>query len=153
MIHGRIRIMIDTAVANLKTARAIVACGAGVRDAAAFDLVRRLADALGATLAGTRPAVDRGFIEPGRMIGQTGLIVRPELYVAVGISGSSQHRTGIRETGTIVAVNSDPHAPIFSIAHYGIIGDLREVIPEMLAALRGGSTIERFAETHALRSH
>jgi electron transfer flavoprotein alpha subunit len=153
MILRPIQIMAVNGSANLKFARAVVACGAGVRDEETFDLVRQLADALGATIAGTRPAVDRGFIEHDRMIGQTGVTVRPDLYIALGISGSWQHQTGMEEAGTIVAVNADPRAPIFSLAHFGIIGDLREVLPEMLAAVRGGSTIEQFAETHALRSH
>jgi hypothetical protein len=96
---------------TLQTARRIVACGAGVRTEDDFSLVRALADALGACLAGTRPAVDRGWISPDLMIGQTGLNVRPEIYVAIGISGASQHRTGIAGSGTIIAINADPQAP------------------------------------------
>jgi len=134
---------------DLKSARVIVACGAGVRSEADFDLARRLAECLGAELAGTRPAVDRGFLPPDRMIGQTGVSVRPDVYIALGISGSAQHRSGIHADAAIIAVNSDPRAPICSFADYVIIGDLKQVIPKMISACRDGATIDQIAHSSA----
>ncbi|UCD75113.1 MAG: electron transfer flavoprotein subunit alpha/FixB family protein [Phycisphaerales bacterium] len=132
--------------ADLKTARVVVACGAGVRTEADFRLVEKLAEVLGAAIAGTRPAVDRGFITKEQMIGQTGVTVRPEVYIAVGISGSTQHRTGVARSAKVVAINSDPKAAILSVADRGIIGDLNEVIPQMIAAAKAGATAEQLVE-------
>ena len=84
----------------------------------------------------SRPAVDGGYAEKDHQVGQTGTTVRPKLYIAAGISGSIQHQAGMAEAGTIVAINTDPDAPIFSIAHYGILGDLKDVIPKMIEAAR-----------------
>ena len=137
---------------NLKSARTIVAVGAGVKTEAAMVLVRQLAECLGAPIAGTRPAVDRGFISPGQMIGQTGLTVQPEIYIAIGISGASQHQTGMGESAKIVAVNSDPSAPIFSVAECAIVGELEQVIPRMIDACQDGATIEQIVQSSSTGS-
>ena len=134
---------------DLESAEVVVAIGAGVRCEADFRLVRELADCLGAAIAGTRPAVDRGFITHEQMIGQTGRTVRPELYIAVGISGSMQHRTGVGQSATVIAINSDPKAAIFSVADHAIIGDLHQVIPKMIAAILAGATVEQIVESTA----
>lgn len=121
----------------LKSASIIVAGGAGVGSKENFELLRELAAVLGGEVAGSRAAVDAGYISADRQIGQTGLTVRPKLYIAAGISGAVQHRAGMDESSKIIAINSDPDAPIFEIAHYKIVGDLKEVIPELIRALRG----------------
>jgi len=121
---------------NLKGARIIVAGGAGVGSKENFRLIYELAGAVGGAVGASRAAVDSGFIGKEHQIGQTGTTVRPALYIACGISGAVQHRAGMEESAKIVAINIDPEAPIFSIAHYGIVGDLKQVIPMMIKALR-----------------
>ncbi len=121
---------------NLKGARVIVAGGSGVGSKENFKLVYDLAHVLGAQVGASRAAVDRGFIDKAHQVGQTGTTVRPALYIALGISGQVQHRAGMEESAKIVAVNKDPDAPIFSIAHYGIVGDLNDVVPMMTRAIR-----------------
>ena len=121
---------------NLKGARVIVSGGAGVGSAENFKLIRDLAHVLGAEVGASRAAVDGGFIDHDHQVGQTGTTVRPKLYIACGISGAVQHRAGMSESGRIIAINSDPNAPIFGIAHYGIVGDLNEVLPKMIKAYR-----------------
>ncbi|HUU11117.1 MAG TPA: electron transfer flavoprotein subunit alpha/FixB family protein [Phycisphaerae bacterium] len=121
---------------NLKAARIIVAGGAGVGGKENFRLVWDLANALGAAVGASRAAVDRGWIDKDHQVGQTGTTVRPALYIAVGISGAVQHRAGMGEAKKIVAVNADPQAPIFQVAHYGIVGDLNRVIPMMIDAVK-----------------
>jgi len=127
---------------NLKAARVIVAGGAGVGSRENFQLIWDLAHCLGAAVGGSRAAVDLGFVDHDHQVGQTGTTVRPALYVACGISGAIQHRAGMEEAGKIVAVNSDRDAPILSIAHYGIVGDLNVVIPKMVKAIRHGASVE-----------
>ena len=121
---------------DLKRAQIIVSGGAGVGSAENFKLIRELADTLGGQVGASRAAVDGGFIDHDHQVGQTGTTVRPKLYIACGISGQVQHRAGMQESGTIVAVNNDPEAPIFSIAHYGIVGDLNDVIPKLIDAYK-----------------
>jgi electron transfer flavoprotein alpha subunit len=121
---------------NLKAARIIVAGGAGVGSKENFKKVWDLAHCLGAGVGASRAAVDLGFCDKDHQIGQTGTTVRPALYIAVGISGAVQHRAGMEESAKIVAINSDPSAPILSIAHYGIVGDLNKVLPMMIKSLK-----------------
>jgi electron transfer flavoprotein alpha subunit len=121
---------------NLKAARIIVAGGAGVGSKDNFRLIWDLANCLGAAPAATRAAVDLGFIDSDHQVGQTGTTVRPSLYIAVGISGAIQHQAGMSQSQKIVAVNNDPDAPIFQIAHYKVVGDLNVVVPKMIKAIK-----------------
>ncbi|MFO7446042.1 MAG: electron transfer flavoprotein subunit alpha/FixB family protein [Ignavibacteriaceae bacterium] len=114
---------------NLKGAPVIVAGGYGLGTKENFNLLHDLAHLIGGEVAGSRAAVDAGFITPDRQVGQTGVTVRPKLYIACGISGAIQHRAGMQESNKIIAINSDPDAPIFGVAHYGIVGDCMQVIP------------------------
>lgn len=127
---------------DLKAARIIVAGGAGVGSKDNFQLIWDLANCLGASPAATRAAVDLGFIDHDHQVGQTGTTVRPSLYIAVGISGQIQHQAGMSQSQKIIAINSDPAAPIFNIAHYKIVGDLNIVVPMMIKALREKSIKE-----------
>ena len=129
------RVRQDSTV-NLKGAQIIVAGGYGVGSKENFKLIRDLADALGGEVAASRAAVDAGWISHDYQVGQTGVTVRPKLYIACGISGSVQHCAGMSESKKIIAINTDPGAPIFSVAHYGIIGDLNSVIPMMIKAFK-----------------
>jgi electron transfer flavoprotein alpha subunit len=121
---------------NLKGAQIIVAGGMGVGNKDTFALIRELAQTLGAEVGASRAAVDQGFIGKEHQVGQTGTTVRPKLYIACGISGAIQHRAGMDSSSRIIAINKDPEAPIFGIAHYGIVGDLNEVIPLMIKAYK-----------------
>jgi len=121
---------------NLKAAPVIVAGGYGLGSKGNFKLIYDLAHALGGEVAGSRAAVDAGFVPPERQVGQTGVTVRPKLYIAVGISGAIQHRAGMQESNKIVAINTDPGAPIFSVSHYGIVGDATQVIPRFIEVFR-----------------
>jgi electron transfer flavoprotein alpha subunit len=113
---------------NLKGASIVVAGGYGVGSKKTFDMLRELADVIGAEIAGSRAAVDAGFISREQQVGQTGLTVRPKLYIACGISGAIQHVAGMQDANRIIAINSDPDAPIFDVCHYGIVGDVASVI-------------------------
>jgi len=126
----------EPSAVNLKAAPIIVAGGYGADTLEKFQLVRDLAKVLGADVAGSRAAVDAGLIEAERQVGQTGTTVRPKLYIAVGISGAIQHRAGMQESQKIIAINNDPEAPIFSVAHYGITGDLEDIIPKLITAYK-----------------
>lgn len=121
---------------NLKGARVIVAGGGGVGSKADFKLIHALAGVIGGAVGASRAAVDSGLIGKEHQVGQTGTTVRPALYIAAGISGAVQHRAGMEESAKIIAINKDPQAPIFSVAHYGIVGDLKKVIPLMIKSLR-----------------
>jgi electron transfer flavoprotein alpha subunit len=124
---------------NLKAARIIVAGGAGVGSKENFKLVWDLANCLGAAPAGSRAAVDLGFIDSDHQVGQTGTTVRPSLYIAVGISGAIQHQAGMSQSKKVIAINNDPEAPIFNIAHYKIVGDLNKVVPMMIKTIKSGA--------------
>jgi len=121
---------------NLKAAKIIVAGGAGVGSKDNFQLIWDLANCLGAAPGATRAAVDLGFIDHDHQVGQTGTTVRPNLYVAAGISGAIQHQAGMSQSQKIIAINNDPDAPIFQLAHYKILGDLNEVVPRMIKAIK-----------------
>ena len=121
---------------NLKGASIIVAGGMGVGSTENFQLVHELAQVLGGEVGASRAAVDAGFISQEHQVGQTGITVRPRLYIACGISGAVQHRAGMDQSSKIIAINNDPDAPIFQIAHYKIVGDLNKVIPWMIRTYR-----------------
>lgn len=121
---------------NLKTASIIISGGYGMGSRANFKLIHELAHVLGGEVAGSRAAVDAGFIPHERQVGQTGVTVRPKLYIACGISGAIQHRAGMQEANKIVAINNDPEAPIFDVCHYGIVGDAVDIIPKFIEAYR-----------------
>jgi electron transfer flavoprotein alpha subunit len=121
---------------NLKGARVIVAGGGGVGSRESFRLIHELAGAIGGAVGASRAAVDGGYVGKEHQIGQTGTTVRPALYIACGISGAVQHRAGMEESAKIIAINTDREAPIFSVAHYGVVGDLNKVIPMMVKALK-----------------
>ena len=121
---------------NLGGAKVIVAGGAGVGSKENFNLLFDLADALGGEVGASRAAVDCGYIGPEHQVGQTGTTVRPALYIACGIGGAIQHRSGMQDSAKIVAINTDRDAPIFSIAHYGIVGEVKQVLPMLLQAFR-----------------
>ena len=124
------------AAAPIEEARVIVSGGRGVGSPDGFKLVEELAEALGGAVGATRAAVDAGWIPYAQQIGQTGKIVKPQLYLALGISGAIQHKVGMQTAETIVAVNRDPDAPIAEFADLVVIGDLFEVAPALLAELR-----------------
>lgn len=122
---------------RLEDAEIIVAGGYGLQRPQNFSLLEELANEIGAVVASSRKPVDAGWIPKAYQVGQTGQTVRPRLYIAVGISGAVQHLAGMQESGKIAAINLDPNAPIFEIADYGIVGDLFEVIPELVRQIRG----------------
>ena len=124
---------------DLSQAARIVSVGRGIKEQANIQIAQRLADALGAELAASRPICDAGWLPMARQVGSSGQTVAPKLYLALGISGAIQHLVGMKGASTIVAVNKDPDAPIFEVADYGIVGDLFEVVPAMIAALKSPS--------------
>lgn len=126
---------------DLKAAKIIVSAGMGASHPEALKLVRQLARVLGGVVGSSRPVVDACLLEKDHQVGQTGTTVRPNLYIACGISGQIQHRAGMADSRRIIAINTDPKAPIFDIAQYGIVGDAREVIPRMIKAYKMRGTV------------
>ena len=128
-------------LADISEADVIVACGRGFRTAADLDMARELAELLGAKLACTRPLAEAGWLEARRQIGLSGRTVKPKLIITLGISGSVQFAAGMNGSDCIVAVNSDPEASIFNIAHVGLVGDLYEIVPQLIKKIKEGGKI------------
>ncbi|GAB4358690.1 MAG: electron transfer flavoprotein subunit alpha/FixB family protein [Oricola sp.] len=135
----------ETDKAQLPYADIVVAGGLGLRSAENFQLVKALAEVLGAEYGGSRPLVQKGWISADRQIGQTGKTIRPRLYIAAGISGAIQHRVGVEGADLIVAINTDPNAPIFEFAHLGIVADAIKVLPALAEAFRKHLAVNRLA--------
>jgi electron transfer flavoprotein alpha subunit len=131
---------VEAAIGDVDIAQSdiVVAVGRGIKEQENLEIMEKLAKAMGGVLAGSRPVIDSGWLPPDRQVGQSGKTVKPKLYVAVGISGASQHLAGMKASDTIVAINKDPGAPIFNVATYGIVDDLFKVVPALTEQLSGG---------------
>ncbi len=123
-------------IVDISEAKIIVAGGRGVGSKENFDLVKELAEALGGVVAGSRAAVEKGWIENAYQVGQTGKTVKPTIYIACGISGAIQHVAGMQDSEVIIAINKDETAPIMQVADYGIVGDIKKVLPELIAQVK-----------------
>jgi len=117
---------------DITNADVLVSVGRGIDDEENLPLIFDLAEALDATVSASRPIIDNGWLPPNRQVGQSGKVVSPDVYIAIGISGAVQHVAGMKDADTIIAINTDPNAPIFDIADYGIVDDLFEVVPELI---------------------
>jgi electron transfer flavoprotein alpha subunit len=122
---------------NLREEKTIVGVGAGVGSREGFHMAQELAEVLGGEIGATRAAVDAGWVSYDRQIGQTGVKVKPDLYVACGISGAAQHRVGMMDSGAVVSINIDTHSPMSRYSHYAVEGDVKVVIPKIIEILRG----------------
>ena len=131
-----VEVVREESTVNLKTAKIIVSAGMGAGSVEGLALVKQLAKTLGGVVGASRPVADAGLLDRCHQVGQTGVTVRPNLYIACGISGQIQHRAGMEGAKRIIAINKDPEAPIFNIAHYGIVGDVLDVIPRMIKAYK-----------------
>jgi len=123
---------------DITQSEVVVAVGRGIKEQENLEIVQKLAEIAGGVLAGSRPVIDAGWLPPDRQVGQSGKTVKPKLYIAVGISGASQHLSGMKGSDTIVAINKDPGAPIFNVATYGIVDDLFKVVPALTEQLSSG---------------
>jgi len=121
---------------DISKAEIIVSVGRGIEDEGNIELAEELAEILNGVVAGSRPVIDSGWLPKERQVGISGKTVKPKLYLALGISGAFQHIVGMKDSDLIIAINRDPEAPIFQVAHYGVVGDIFDVVPELIERLR-----------------
>lgn len=126
----------EAADVDITKEEVLVSVGRGIQDKDSIEIVQELADAIGCPLSASRPIVDLGWLPKSRQVGKSGVTVKPKIYIAIGISGAPEHVQGMKDAGTIVAINSDPKAPIFDVAHYGVTADLFEVVPALTEKLK-----------------